>query len=119
VKMTGRTRIFSIHVRLEACKRILRVDTRRIREQLLERLEEVFDLACKNAKSEGLGLPEREKWSRVASYVAQTINSVASGFDEQQIAKRIDVLERIVDEAKARRKNQEAGTGSSDPAGRS
>lgn len=49
-------------------------------------------------------LKHRQMWARVAAYIAQIMNSVASGFDERSIDEQLDELERLVDEAKAKGK---------------
>ena len=94
--------------RIQLCRTIVRVDTQSLRSKLLGKLEELYDLAHDLAKNESIDLPSRNKWARVAAYTAQTINCVASGFDEQQINSQLDELERLVNEARARKQVKEA-----------
>jgi hypothetical protein len=104
-----------IFKRLAELKEIIRVDTQRIRGKTLNSLQELFDLAVALAKGkvktqneEGVAvkvtLKQRQMWARVAAYIAQIMNSVASGFDERQIDVQLDELERLVNEAKAKGK---------------
>jgi hypothetical protein len=112
----GKTsRKMMIFKRLAELKETIRVDTQRIRGKTLNSLQELFDLAVALAKGkvktqneEGVAvkvtLKQRQMWARVAAYIAQIMNSVASGFDERQIDVQLDELERLVNEAKAKGK---------------
>ena len=93
----------------------LDVDTQRMRAGMLESLEQIFELASSLARGkvgtqteEGetvkVTLNQRQAWARVAAYVAQTMNSIAEGFDERRIDAQLDKLERLIDEAKAKAK---------------
>lgn len=102
--------------RIGKLKEAVKVDTQRLRGKALEGLEELFDLAQAMAKSQNVKLKQRQIWARIAAYIAQIINSVASGFDERQINADLDELERLIDEARAKAKDGEteegaAGTG--------
>jgi len=90
--------------RLQIARRIFKVDTQRLREKLLSQLQELFDMACGQAKNKNLDLMQREKYARVAAYTAQVIEGVAKGFDERQINKQLDELEELVSEARAKTK---------------
>jgi hypothetical protein len=104
-----------IFKRLAELKETIRVDTQRIRGKTLNSLQELFDLAVALAKGKvktqnedgvpvKVTLKQRQMWARVAAYIAQIMNSVASGFDERQIDVQLDELERLVNEAKAKGK---------------
>ena len=106
------SRKMMIFKRLAELKETIRVDTQHIRGKTLNSLQELFDLAVALAKGkvktqneEGVAvkvtLKQRQMWARVAAYIAQIMNSVASGFDERQIDVQLDELERLVNEAKA------------------
>jgi hypothetical protein len=98
--------------RLGACRRILRLNTRRIRLELLAKLGDIFNEAHALAQDRGLALREREKWARVAAYAAQTIDGLCSKFDAQQVDTDLAELERLINEARAKAKaaNIQAGT---------
>jgi len=85
-------------------KLITKVDTQKIRESLLQNLNELFSLAKKQAQNNKLQLPQRQKWVRVASYVAQVMNSLTKSFDEAQITKDLEKLEKLINEAMAKEK---------------
>lgn len=106
------SRPFLIIRRIAKLKENVKINTQKIRENLLSNLTSIFESAVKFAKGKTtingheLALKEREKWVRVAAYTAQVINSVASGFDERQIDVQLDELERLVNEAKAKAKTK-------------
>ena len=106
------SRPFLIIRRIAKLKENVKINTQKIRENLLSNLTSIFESAVKFAKGKTtingheLMLKEREKWVRVAAYTAQVINSVASGFDERQIDVQLDELEGLVNEAKAKAKTK-------------
>jgi len=100
--------------RIKKFRRTIDVNTQKLRGKALESLNDLFDLAQANARNENLSLKQRQIWVRTAAYIAQIINSVASGFDERQINAYLDELERLVSEARAKakvRKNKEGSAG--------
>jgi hypothetical protein len=97
--------------RLRLARHVCRVDTQRLREKLLMRLKELFDMSCGQARNKGLDLWEREKWARVAAYTAQVMEGLAKGFDESQVNKQLDELESLVGEARAKGKVRAAEEG--------
>ena len=99
--------------RIIRLRKVVETDTQKVRVKALAGLEELFDLASEMAKNEDLKLKQRQLWFRVAAYVAQIINSVATGFDERQMNAYLDEAERLVRAARAKGKAGEAeeGTG--------
>ena len=94
--------------RLEKCRRILEIDTQQIRFKLIKKLEEMFDCAHGLSQNRGVDLRERQKWAKIAAYIAQTINSVSAGFDEQRVNRDLDELENLVNQARAKTKDGKA-----------
>jgi len=92
--------------RVYRIKAMVKVDTQKIRENLLQNLQELFTLAKKQAQNNKLTLPQRQKWVRVASYVAQVMNSLTKSFDEAQITKDLEKLEKMINEAMATEKTR-------------
>jgi len=92
--------------RIADLKENIHVNTQRIREKTLNRLEELFDIAEGMAKSKNVKMKQRQIWARIAAYIAQIMNSVALSFDERQIDVQLDELERLVNEAKAKAKTK-------------
>jgi ArsR family metal-binding transcriptional regulator len=90
--------------RIYKIRRIAKVDTQKIRENMLLNLQELFTLAKEQAQNKKLALPQRQKWVRVASYVAQVINSLTKSFDEAQVTKDLERLEKLINEAMAKEK---------------
>jgi hypothetical protein len=84
-------------------------------------LEDIFKIAAdyargkikyvtdENGKERQLTIPEKQFWARIAAYTAQIINTVAKGIDERQIDLDLDRLEKMIDEATAKIKAEEAG----------
>ena len=80
-------------------RRILNIDTQRLRGRIIVQLEEIFHIASgyargrvsrtvdKDGKERSLTVTERQNWARIATYSAQIINSIANGIDERQIDK--------------------------------
>jgi hypothetical protein len=91
--------------RLQKCRRILQINTQKIRFKLIKKLEETFDCAHTLSQNTCLDICDREKWAKIAAYVAQTINSISAGFDEQKVNREIDELENLVNKARAKTKD--------------
>ena len=96
--------------RIYKIRRIAKVDTQKIRENMLLNLQELFTLAKEQAQNKKLALPQRQKWVRVASYVAQVINSLTKSFDEAQVTKDLERLEKLINEAMAKEKSGRSNT---------
>jgi len=92
--------------RVDRIRRIVRIDTQKIRQDMLENLQELFYLAKKHAQNSKLKVPQRQKWVRIASYVAQVINSLTKSFDEAEITKELEQLEKMIHEAMAEEKSR-------------
>jgi len=73
-----------------------------MRGKTLKALEGLFDMAKDLALNKDLKLKQRQMWVRVAAYISQVMNSIASGFDEREIDVQLDEVERLVNEAKAK-----------------
>ena len=78
-----------------------RFRTQTIRRWLVNGLSELYETAIQYSKKR-ISSKEREKWSRLAAYIAQTINTVLNAYDEVKIEKAIYDLKEYV------RKNVEA-----------
>ena len=53
-----------------------------------------FDIA----KNVELELSERERWTRLSAYIAQTINTITRSYDSMKIEATISELEQYVEE---------------------
>ena len=104
-----------VPLRFLQLRRVFRVETQQVRAKILKRLEELFDMAQNFARGnyqysydkgqrERVTLGQRQKWARVAAYVAQIMNNVASCIDERQLDKDMDRLEALINEATAKGK---------------
>ena len=102
-----------VGLRLSKIRRILHIDTQRMRGRIIVQLEEVFHIASgyargkiskvvdKDGKERPLTVAERQLWARIAAYTAQIINSIANGLDERQIDKDLDKLEEMLNKTSA------------------
>ena len=70
--------------------------TQVIRKDIVRGLGELYDRALSFAKDESLALREREKWARLAAYIAQVINTIIDSYDTIQIEKTLDELKQFV-----------------------
>jgi len=92
--------------RIQKLKKRIKIDTQRMRGKTLNTLEELFDMAKDLAQNTNLKLKQRQMWTRIAAYICQVINSVASGFDERQIDVQLDQLEGLINEARSKTKTK-------------
>jgi uncharacterized membrane protein YjjP (DUF1212 family) len=103
--------------RIETTRKQVKANTQKLRKRTLKNLEEIFRVAARIAKGEikhqrsdgkmvPISLNQRRRWTNVAAYVAQIMNSVASNLDEREIDVQLDELERLVNEANATRSPQ-------------
>ena len=97
--------------RLEEIRKEVEAESKRLRENTLNRLEEIFNVAAKvargeirhqriNGKMAPIKLNQRKRWLRVAKHIALTMNSIASNIDEKEIQAQLNELERLINEAK-------------------
>ncbi|MEM2127828.1 MAG: hypothetical protein QXH67_06370 [Candidatus Bathyarchaeia archaeon] len=83
------------------------METQKIRIKLISQLEQLFDYAVVMAgKAEN-----REDWMKVASYIAQTINSISNSFDETRFNEDLQRLRDLIEKAKKRAGEAGAGAG--------
>jgi methionyl-tRNA synthetase len=103
--------------RIEKIRKDVEANTQRLRGKTRNYLEEIFIMAAKiargkikhqriNGKMVPITLNQRRRWLQVAAHAAETIKSVATNFDEQEIHTKLKELERIVDETKTRKRTK-------------
>ena len=96
--------------RIKTIRSEVKAETQRLREKMLDKLEEIFKVAAKVARGEirhqridgkmaPIRLSQRKKWLRVAKHIALTMNIVASNIDEKEIHAQLNELERLINEA--------------------
>ncbi len=56
----------------------------------------MYHLAETNARNRVLDMGERIKWTRVAAYIAQTINTIMDTYDAVKIEQVLDELKQYV-----------------------
>jgi hypothetical protein len=91
--------------------RAVDVDTQKLRNKLVEQLNDIFHIASKYARGEveritdeegkqrALSMAERQFLARIAAYVAQVAFNVSKGIDQRQMDKDLDELERLLNAA--------------------
>jgi hypothetical protein len=114
-------------LRLNKMRRILNIDTQRMRVRIIVQLEEIFHIASgyargrvyrtvdEDGKERSLTIAERQHWARIAAYSAQIINCIANGLDERQIDKDLDKLEEMLNKTAAAVKDQTSRGGMEPP----
>lgn len=80
-----------------------RFNTQIIRKEIARNLGVLHGMAFDIARNVDLPLSDRERWTRLAAYIAQTINTVSRSFDSVKIEATLSELEEYV------RENVEAG----------
>lgn len=104
----GRSRAYSHRLIALArhVKKMADTGTQRIRSKLLSDLERMFEMAETCATDSDLDARERQTWTRIAAYIGQVMNSLTKTFDEAEVTKELEVLEKMVNEAVAKGKDQ-------------
>jgi len=74
------------------------VDPQEFREQAIVQLTELANEAHSRATSKYLPTDVRQKWSRIATYVHQTANTVLKAYDGHVINEKLEELTRRVEE---------------------
>jgi hypothetical protein len=119
--MPKTTRKLMITRRIAELRKEFQVNTQQLRTNTLQSLQELFSIAMSLAKgetktqtadgkTEKLTLKQRQMWARVATYIAQTINSISNTFDERKIDEDLEKLEELINEATAKTKTTQTGT---------
>ncbi|MBC8224995.1 hypothetical protein H8E65_10425 [Candidatus Bathyarchaeota archaeon] len=67
-----------------------------IRRELARGLGDLYESALILSKKEELTITQRERWSRLSAYIAQTINVIINAYDEVAIEKAIHDLKEYV-----------------------
>ena len=67
-----------------------------IRRELARGLGDLYEEALKISKNEEMTITQRERWSRLSAYIAQTINVIINAYDEVAIEKAIHDLKEYV-----------------------
>jgi hypothetical protein len=98
-------------------RRTISLDTQSLREQMISELKAIFEKASGIARGKvktrivdgkpvRYTLRQRERWARVAGYMAQIIDSLARNFDEHDIDLMLAEAERLINEAGQMEENQ-------------
>ena len=77
--------------------------TQAVRGSLIAHLEEIEDFANERLLAVR-GEKNKQKWARIAAYIAQTITYVAGEFDTAEVDRRLNRLETMFRELRAKKK---------------
>jgi len=100
-------RVRLVSVAKRARKR-LEVDMQKTRLKLLSDLQAMFDMAKAYATSKETKDKQRQIWIRIMAYIGQVMNSISKSFDEAQVTKDLERLEKLINEAVAKEKGGRA-----------
>jgi len=78
-----------------------------MRLKLLRDLEDVFNMSKNFAqsKADDVTPKQRQIWIRIMAYTGQVMNSISKSFDEAQVTKDLERLEKMINEAMATEEN--------------
>jgi len=98
-------RVRLVSVARRARKR-LEVDMQKTRLKLLADLQDMFNMAKGYAQSKDPEVTpkQRQIWMRIMAYIGQVMNSISKSFDEAQVTKDLERLEKMIGEAVAKEK---------------
>jgi len=96
--------------RIQKLRTEVKIDTQKLRNDAIQNLQELFTLAKDLAQNENIKLKQRQNWTRIATYICQVINTIATHFDEKQIDQDLEKLENLINEATTKGKAEETGT---------
>jgi len=76
------------------------------RLKLLNDLQDMFNMAKGYAQSNDPKVTpkQRQIWMRIMAYIGQVMNSISKSFDEAQVTKDLERLEKLINEAVAKEK---------------
>lgn len=95
-------RSYYIEKRLISILQFYELKTQELRVKLIAQLEQLFEMAINEART----AENRDDWMKVASYIAQVINSLARSYDEVKFNEDMQKLRELIRIAK-----EKAGTG--------
>jgi len=95
---------YSSHTKMRTSRRIrakdekwFRFTTQSIRRDITRSLGDLYDTAIRFSNQDVLELSERERWGRLAAYIAQTINTIINSYDSVKIESTLDELQEYVE----------------------
>lgn len=104
------TRINMVKNRIRKLRTEVKTDTQNLRNQAIQSLQELFTLAKQQAQNPNAKTKQRQDWTRIAAYISQVINSIATRLDEHQIDQDLNTLEELINEATTKNQTQTART---------
>lgn len=96
--------------RIQKLRTEVKIDTQKLRDEAIQNLQELFTLAKTQAQNENTKLKQRQDWTRIATYICQVINTIATHFDERQIDEDLTKLETMINEITTKNQTQQTRT---------
>ena len=104
---------FTVQVERRIChlQQAVKVDTQELRNKWMVELDGLFDFATSIAKGDvtrqkvgekmqSLTLKERQMWAQIAAKIGLVGANLSRGYDERQIDKDLDLLEKLLEKNK-------------------
>jgi len=104
---------FTVQVQRRIChlQHAVKVDTQELRDKLIVELDGLFDMATSFAKGnvtqdkvgdkwQPITPKERQMWAQVAAKIGMAEANISKGYDERQIDKDLDLLEKLLEKNK-------------------
>jgi hypothetical protein len=102
---------FTVQVQRRIChlQHEVKVDTQELRDKLIVELDGLFDMATSFAKGDvtqdkvgdkwqSITPKEQQMWAQVAAKIGMAEANISKGYDERQIDKDLDLLEKLLEE---------------------
>ncbi len=95
----------------------VKVDTQVMRDRWIGELDELFGMATSIAKGkvtqqqvgdkvQAISPKERQMWAQIAANIGMVMGNLSHRYDERQIDKDLDELERLLEEVKGAQANE-------------
>jgi hypothetical protein len=104
------TRNKMIKHRIQKLRTEVNIDTQKLRNDTIQNLQELFTLAKTQAQNETIKLKQRQAWTRIATYISQVTNTIATHFDTRQIDQDLEKLEKMINEITTKNTNEQTRT---------
>lgn len=119
---------FAIQVERRICRLQLavRLDTMGMRNKWINELDKLFDTATSIAKGEisqqqngdklqTIAPKERQMWAQIAANIGAVMGNLTKAYDERQIDKDLDELERLLAEARGQVEKEDTENATATP----
>lgn len=90
----------ALQVRIARIADKLKLDTQKIRFELILELKALAEMAQQKAiDTHPASVEAKQNWARIAAYISQVINSISKTYDEATAMEELERLEKMIEEA--------------------